>query len=307
MAIPSRDQALSLLAPVNNHGDLAVKLSSLKQVTMVGNPQDVQSVVLDNNVILSGLNPGAFPVIELFWERMIEKDIRPGGFAEYMVKDIGMGMEVVEESEDERVAVLPGAALGTQMFSAMVANGDEKFGTQRLIFVIERINGNLWSFGIYFQTTCRGFTLFHWNRKVERWLEELWTWMVRFKDAVFSIALEGNNLLSVCLPSNFGCIVLLADPILDHKAGQEGASIEPENLAKLFSGVFEFMSQPFLILVHSRAKSPMPSILMIWIRLVGDPDILFQENLDPLVREKLLHALASVASQACLSACFALS
>ena len=29
------------------------------------------------------------------------------------------------------------------------------------------------------------------------------------------------------------------------------------------------MSQPFLILVHSRAKSPMPSILMIWIRLVG--------------------------------------
>lgn len=41
--------------------------------------------------------------------------------------------------------------------------------------------------------------------------------------------------------------------------------------------------------------------------MLRDPDILFQENLDPLVREKLLHALASVASQACLSACFALS
>ncbi|KAJ0045388.1 hypothetical protein Pint_04298 [Pistacia integerrima] len=72
---------------------------------------------------------------------MIEKDFRPGGFAEYMVKDMGMGVDVVEESEDERVAVLPGAALGTQMFSAMVVNGDEKFGTQGLIFVIERING----------------------------------------------------------------------------------------------------------------------------------------------------------------------
>lgn len=32
MATASRDQALSLLAAANNHGDLAVKLSSLKQV-----------------------------------------------------------------------------------------------------------------------------------------------------------------------------------------------------------------------------------------------------------------------------------
>ncbi|XP_031262745.1 probable 3-hydroxyisobutyrate dehydrogenase-like 2, mitochondrial [Pistacia vera] len=81
-------------------------------------------------------------VMELFGERMIEKDFRPGGFAEYMVKDMGMGVDVVEESEVERVVVLPGAALGTQMFSAMVANGDGKFGTQGLISVIERINGN---------------------------------------------------------------------------------------------------------------------------------------------------------------------
>lgn len=29
------------------------------------------------------------------------------------------------------------------------------------------------------------------------------------------------------------------------------------------------ISQPFMILVHSRAKGPMPYILMIWIRLVG--------------------------------------
>jgi len=31
MAAPTRDQALSLLATANNHGDLAVKTSSLKQ------------------------------------------------------------------------------------------------------------------------------------------------------------------------------------------------------------------------------------------------------------------------------------
>lgn len=40
--------------------------------------------------------------------------------------------------------------------------------------------------------------------------------------------------------------------------------------------------------------------------MLRDPDIFFQENLDPLVREKLLHALASVASQACLVRLFIL-
>ena len=41
---------------------------------------------------------------------------------------------------------------------------------------------------------------------------------------------------------------------------------------------------------------------MVWMQMIlrhrlmlRDQDIMFQENLDPLVREKLLHALASVA------------
>ncbi|KAJ0078013.1 hypothetical protein Patl1_36978 [Pistacia atlantica] len=137
MAVPSRDQVLSLLAPVSNHGDLAVKLFFKAVAILLLLEKSLKPLVIK---IVGPWMP-QFPVIELFWERMIEKDIRPGGFAENMVKDIVMGMEVVEEREDERVAVLPGAALGTQMFSAMVANGDEKFGTQRLIFVIERMNG----------------------------------------------------------------------------------------------------------------------------------------------------------------------
>jgi len=57
------------------------------------------------------------------------------------VKDLGMGVDVVEEGEDEKVVVLPGAALCKQLFSGMVANGDGKLGTQGLITVIERING----------------------------------------------------------------------------------------------------------------------------------------------------------------------
>lgn len=78
--------------------------------------------------------------MELFGTRMIERDFRPGGYAEYMVKDLGMGVDVVEE-DDERVPVLPGAALNKQLFEVMVANGDGKLGGQGIVSVIEKMSG----------------------------------------------------------------------------------------------------------------------------------------------------------------------
>lgn len=80
-------------------------------------------------------------LMELFGQKMIERDFRPGGFAEYIVKDLGMGLNVVEETDDEKVVVLPGAALCKQLFTGMVANGDAKLGIHGLITVIERLNG----------------------------------------------------------------------------------------------------------------------------------------------------------------------
>jgi 3-hydroxyisobutyrate dehydrogenase-like beta-hydroxyacid dehydrogenase len=98
---------------------------------------------LDARKFLDAVRTGAAGsmVMELFGGRMIDRDFKAGGFAEYMVKDMGMGVDVVEESEDERVPVLPGAALGKQLFAGMVANGDGNLGTQALITVIERLNG----------------------------------------------------------------------------------------------------------------------------------------------------------------------
>nr|GEX18903.1 probable 3-hydroxyisobutyrate dehydrogenase-like 2, mitochondrial [Tanacetum cinerariifolium] len=97
---------------------------------------------LDKEKWLEAVRTGAAGslVMDIFGDRMIGRDFRPGGFAEYMVKDLGMGMDVVEQGGDE-VTVLPGAALCKQLFSGMVANGDGKLGTQGLITVIERING----------------------------------------------------------------------------------------------------------------------------------------------------------------------
>lgn len=94
---------------------------------------------LDKDKFLEAVKGGAAGsmAMGLFGKRMIERDFKPGGFAEYMVKDLGMGVDVAEEE----VVVLPGAALSKQLFSGMVANGDGKLGTQGVITVIERING----------------------------------------------------------------------------------------------------------------------------------------------------------------------
>ncbi|KAJ8616685.1 hypothetical protein MRB53_036057 [Persea americana] len=80
--------------------------------------------------------------MELFGERMIERDFRPGGFVEYMVKDLGMGLVGGGGGDDEKgKVVLPGAALCKQLYLGMVANGNGKMGTQGLVTVIEKING----------------------------------------------------------------------------------------------------------------------------------------------------------------------
>lgn len=95
---------------------------------------------LDREKWLEAVKGGAAgsTAMELFGKRIVGRDFKPGGFAEYMVKDLGMGIDFVEE---EGGVVLPGAALCKQLYSAMVANGDGKLGSQALITVIERING----------------------------------------------------------------------------------------------------------------------------------------------------------------------
>ncbi|KZV30371.1 putative 3-hydroxyisobutyrate dehydrogenase-like 2, mitochondrial-like [Dorcoceras hygrometricum] len=98
---------------------------------------------LDKKKFLGAVRGGAAGsmALELFGERMIDKDFRPGGFADYMVKDLGMAVDLgEEEGAGDEAVVLPGAGLCKQLFSAMVANGNGKLGTQGLITVIQMIN-----------------------------------------------------------------------------------------------------------------------------------------------------------------------
>lgn len=95
---------------------------------------------LDKDKFVEAVRGGAAGsmAMELFGKRMIARDFRPGAFAEYLVKDLGMGVDV--EGEGAAV-VLPGASLSKQLYSAMVANGDGKMGMQGIVTVVERLNG----------------------------------------------------------------------------------------------------------------------------------------------------------------------
>ncbi|EMS52820.1 putative oxidoreductase yfjR [Triticum urartu] len=81
--------------------------------------------------------------MDIFGTRAVSRDFASGpGSARYIIKDLGMALEIGDgqEEEDEATA-LPGAALFRQMFSAMVANGDGDLCVRGLITVIERLSG----------------------------------------------------------------------------------------------------------------------------------------------------------------------
>ncbi|XP_057433680.1 probable 3-hydroxyisobutyrate dehydrogenase-like 2, mitochondrial [Lotus japonicus] len=97
---------------------------------------------LDLKQFMGAIRGGAAgsKALDLFGERMIEKNWG-GADVGYMVKDLGMGVDVVEKGEDDKVVVLPGASMNKQLFSSMVAIGNGMHGPQGLITVIETING----------------------------------------------------------------------------------------------------------------------------------------------------------------------
>jgi 3-hydroxyisobutyrate dehydrogenase len=85
--------------------------------------------------LLAGGGAGSFTLSKL-GPRMLRRDFDPGFYVEHFVKDLGIALE---EARKMNIS-LPATALATQFYTAMIAQGGGRLGTQGLLTVLERFN-----------------------------------------------------------------------------------------------------------------------------------------------------------------------
>ncbi|XP_071714228.1 uncharacterized protein [Rutidosis leptorrhynchoides] len=151
-----REQALSLLASANNHGDLAVKLSSLKQAIDIFLTADLSLLASELFPYLVDLQSSHESLVRKTLVEAIEEiTLRNMEYSPVLMQVL-----LTLLSDEDSVVARQSIAAGTHVFCKVL---DE--------LVLQ----------------------FHRHGFVERWLEDIWSWMVKFKDAVFQIALEARS------------------------------------------------------------------------------------------------------------------
>ncbi|KAG6409207.1 hypothetical protein SASPL_132241 [Salvia splendens] len=164
-AAPARDQALSLLAAANNHGDLAVKLSSLKQA----------------KDILFSIEPSQ--AAELF-PYLAELHSSPETLVrKYLLEVID---EVGAKPSEHLCILFPVLLTFLKDNNLIVVKQSIITGTKFFSCVLEELA---------LQHQRRGI--------VERWLEELWTGLIKFRDAVLAIIFEAGPIAPKLLGIKF--------------------------------------------------------------------------------------------------------
>ncbi|KAH1065466.1 hypothetical protein J1N35_030453 [Gossypium stocksii] len=163
----SRDQALSLLIAANNHADLAVRLSSLKQA------KDV----------LSSLSPSS--AADLF-PYLADLQGSPHRLVRKFLFELIHELQICSESN--RTFFFTSTCVGSVLrdVDSDVVKQSIVSGRNFFCCVLEEMALQFQQYG-----------------KVDQWLEELWIWMVRFKDGVFSIAMEPGSLGAKLLSLKF--------------------------------------------------------------------------------------------------------
>ncbi|XP_071924400.1 uncharacterized protein [Coffea arabica] len=155
-APPPREQAMALLAAANNHGDLAVKISSLKQA----------------KDILLAAEP--FQAAELF-PFLVELQSSPESLVRKTLVDVieDIGLKALEHFS----VLMPVLMTFLKDENAMVVKQSIITGTGIFCSVLEELSLQFLRHGT-----------------VEMWLEDLWTSMVKFKEAVLDILFEAAPL-----------------------------------------------------------------------------------------------------------------
>ncbi|KAE9609107.1 putative symplekin [Lupinus albus] len=200
MAAPTRDQALSLLAAANNHGDLNVKTSSLKQA---------------KDILLS-VEPSV--AAELF-PYLLDLQSSPECLLRKLL------IQVIEEIGFKSVEHSPSLV---SILLLLLRDADAVVVQQSIVSGINIFTRALEELIVQCQQ----------NGNVERWLEEVWMWMLKFKDAVFGIALEpgpaGTKLLALKFLETF--VLLFTSDMSDpEKTTTEGVK-QAVNISWLMGG-----------------------------------------------------------------------
>ncbi|KAL6504281.1 hypothetical protein OROGR_026204 [Orobanche gracilis] len=153
--VPSREQALSLLAAANNHGDLAVKLSSLKQA---------------KDILLSAEPSQAAELFPYLIELQYSPEILVRKYLLELIDEIGA------RTREHLSILLPVLLTYLDDNNPGFAKQSIITGTKFFCIVLEELA---------FQFQRRGI--------VERWLEELWASMFKFRDGVLGIIFEAGS------------------------------------------------------------------------------------------------------------------
>ncbi|CAH1443372.1 unnamed protein product [Lactuca virosa] len=232
MAASQREQALSLLAAANNHGDLAVKLSSLKQA---------KDILLSAD--LSLLSDELFPyLVELqsCHEALVRKTL----------------VEVVEEIS---LKAMEYSQLLMQVLLTLLTDPDSVVARQAIVAGTH----------IFCEVLDALAFQFHRHGIVERWVEEIWSWMMKFKDSVFQVALEARSVGPRLLAIKFlETCVLLFMPDNDSR----GHATEVARSAQMFN--ISWLSGGHPVLDSIALQSEANRSLLILLDLLRSPSLL---------------------------------
>ncbi|AAF24938.1 T22C5.2 [Arabidopsis thaliana] len=193
-AATARAQALSLLAAANNHGDLAVKLSSLRQV---------KEILLSLEPSLSAEIFPYLAELHLSREILVRKSLIE------IIEEVGLRML------DHSYVLVSVLLVLSRDEDPTVAKKSISVGTTFFCTILEEM-----------AMQVHTFSQFHHRGKVDRWCGELWTWMVKFKDTVFATALEpgcvGVKVLALKFMETF-ILLFTPDASDPEKASSEGS------------------------------------------------------------------------------------
>ncbi|KAK9166135.1 hypothetical protein Scep_001326 [Stephania cephalantha] len=219
MAGATREQALSLIAAAMNHGDLAVKLSSLKQA----------------REILLSVEPSF--AAELF-PYLAELQSSPEVLVRQFLAEIrarGISMHTLLKTEREKMFIEELCLNAVEQSSVLMPTILTLLKDNALIVVRQAIIsgstffcGSLREIGLQFLRTGR----------VERWHEELWRWMVKFKDAMYGIAVQPGPTQTKLLAVKFLeiCILLFSSDANDSEIYVKEGKVRNFNISWVVGG-----------------------------------------------------------------------